>query len=126
MILIFVIAEFKIQYYIIVSPHIQTNNKIHKELIKQLQCMHQSNKIHERLLMTWYIHFYTTTYIIKYYIYTLECKRCFQLKAKIANDIKYCFFFVIYSMQVFANKEATFSLINKKKNWLLSDNELKC
>lgn len=65
-----------------------------------------------------YIYFYTTTYIIKCYIYTLECKRCFQLKAKIANDIKYCFFF--------ANKEATFSLINKKKNWLLSDNELKC
>ena len=70
------------------SHYIQTNNKIHKEFIKQLQCMHQSNKIYERLLMTWYIHFYTTMYAIKYYMHTLECRRCFQLKAKITNDIK--------------------------------------
>ena len=41
-------------------------------------------------------------------MYTLECRRCFQLIAKIANDKKIMFLLSNIFMQVFANKEANF------------------
>ena len=85
-----------------------------------LQCMYQSQTIYERLLRHNMIYtFFTQLHIIFTFIH-YNVKDFVQLKTKIANDIKYCFFF----MQVLATK-AQFSLLNENINLSLSDNELK-
>jgi hypothetical protein len=83
--------------------------------------MYQSQTIYERLLRHDIIYtFFTQLHIIFTFIH-YNVNDFVQLKTKIANDIKYCFFF----MQVLATKEAQFSLLNENINLSLSDNELK-